>query len=79
MYPYLFPELRVQTNNFGSGDEIGDELEKRLNPMKAKRVKLLSKWSGELRTNSRGEVDWEFDIPEFSGSIRIMACAYKKN
>ncbi len=79
LYPYLFPELKVQPHRYGGGGEADKayDLLKRTNPMRAKRVKLLAYWSGILKTNSRGEVSYDFDIPEFSGTVRIMACAYK--
>jgi uncharacterized protein YfaS (alpha-2-macroglobulin family) len=44
-----------------------------------KRVKLVRFWSGVLKTNAMGEVIHTIDIPQFSGSLRIMAVAYKNN
>lgn len=73
LYPRLFPEYSMRSN-FGSG---GYDLEKRVNPLTNKRVKLVSFWSGILKTNSKGEACYEVDIPQFSGSLRVMACAYK--
>ena len=75
LYPYLFPELKAGKYRYGAGDAFGN-LEKRLNPLTKKRVNLVSFWSGLLKTNSNGEANYEFNIPEFSGSLRIMACAY---
>ncbi|MFT4661453.1 MAG: hypothetical protein ACI8XB_001730 [Patiriisocius sp.] len=76
IYPYLFPEVGLHSGRPGGGD--GDsELEKRLNPMKNKRFKLVSFWSGILETNGKGEVEYEIDIPQFSGSLRIMVVNYK--
>ena len=45
--------------------------------MPAKRFKIMSYWSGIKQTNSSGEAEFEFDIPQFSGEIRLMAVDYK--
>lgn len=77
IYPYLFPELKMQNYRYGSGDEDDYDLSKRTNPLTAKRVKLLAYWSGVLKTNAQGKATYDIEIPEFSGSVRVMACAYK--
>ncbi|TAE18087.1 MAG: alpha-2-macroglobulin family protein, partial [Bacteroidetes bacterium] len=74
IYPRLFPELNMNRSSTG-GD--GFELAGRANPMVNKRVKLVSFWSGILQTNAAGEAFFTIDIPQFSGSLRIMALAYK--
>ncbi len=74
MYPLLFPEVRPRLSSTG-GD--GTEMEKRVNPMPAKRIKIVSYWSGIQQANGSGEASFEFDIPQFSGQVRLMAVAYK--
>lgn len=76
IYPFLFRE--ISANNAGAGDE-GFDLGKRVNPMQNKRVKLVSYWSGMLQTDSKGESTIQMDIPQFSGSLRVMAVAHKGN
>ncbi|MGB0522148.1 MAG: alpha-2-macroglobulin family protein, partial [Flammeovirgaceae bacterium] len=75
LYPRLFPEYAIKKQGFGSGE--GARLGKRVNPLANKRVKLVSFWSGTLKTNAKGEVRYEFDIPQFSGDLRVMAVATK--
>ena len=75
IYPLLFPEIKGQLSSTG-GDQDAD-MKKRVNPMPAKRFKIMSYWSGIQKTNSSGEVSFEFDIPAFSGEIRLMAVTYK--
>jgi uncharacterized protein YfaS (alpha-2-macroglobulin family) len=75
LYPLLFPELRAGLSSTG-GDE-GLEMKNRMNPMPAKRIKIVSYWSGIAKTNGSGEANFEFDIPQFSGEVRLMAVAYK--
>jgi uncharacterized protein YfaS (alpha-2-macroglobulin family) len=74
MYPLLFPELRGRTSSTG-GD--GTSLEKRLNPVPAKRFKILSYWSGLKKADASGQAYFEYDIPQFSGEVRLMAVAFK--
>jgi uncharacterized protein YfaS (alpha-2-macroglobulin family) len=74
MYPLLFPEIRGKMSSTG-GD--GYDLEKRTNPIRNKRVKLVSYWSGISQANSSGDASFEFDVPQFSGEIRLMAAAFK--
>ncbi|QMU29234.1 alpha-2-macroglobulin family protein [Adhaeribacter radiodurans] len=76
LYPFLFPELTGKRSSFG-GD--GYDLEKRINPLTSKRVKLVAQWSGHLKTGSNGEATIKVNIPQFSGSLRVMAVAYKEN
>ena len=75
VYARLLAELST-TSKVG-GD--GYDLSKRANPLTNKRVKLVTFWSGILKTNSSGEACYEIDIPQFSGDLRIMAVAYKDN
>ena len=74
MYPMLFPELRARISSTG-GDM--DEMAKRTNPIPNKRIKIMSYWSGVQKTNSSGEAKFSFDVPQFSGEIRLMAVVYK--
>ncbi len=74
LYPLLFPEINMGKLATGGGDGA---LDGRNNPMVNKRVKLVSFWSGILQTNAAGEASYTIDIPQFSGSLRIVAVAYK--
>jgi uncharacterized protein YfaS (alpha-2-macroglobulin family) len=76
VYPRLFPELKASASNFGAD---GYDLSKRNNPLANKRVKLLSFWSGTLKTDKNGKVTYKVAIPQFSGEARIMAVAAKDN
>ncbi|MCP2821092.1 hypothetical protein NK918_24365, partial [Salmonella enterica subsp. enterica serovar Typhimurium] len=65
IYPLLFPELRARLSSTGGDGDL--EMSKRVNPMPAKRVKIVSYWSGIRQANGSGEAEFEFDIPQFSG------------
>lgn len=75
MYPLLFPELRGRVSSTGGDGELS--LDKRVNPMPAKRFKIMSYWSGLKKANASGYADFEYNIPEFNGQIRLMAVAFK--
>ena len=75
IYPLLFAEVRARLSSTGGDGDI--EMEKRVNPMPAKRVKVVSYWSGIKKAGSDGEAEFEFDIPQFSGELRLMAVAFK--
>ncbi|MDP4244926.1 MAG: MG2 domain-containing protein [Bacteroidota bacterium] len=75
LYPLLFPEVRPSLSSTG-GDAESD-MKKRVNPMPAKRIKIVSYWSGIRQADGSGEADFEFDIPQFSGQVRLMAVAYR--
>lgn len=77
LYPLLFPEVRGRLSSTGGDADL--EMNQRQNPMPNKRVKLVSYWSGIQQANSSGDVVFEFDIPQFSGQLRLMAVAYKDN
>lgn len=75
MYPFLFPELKTRMSSTGGDGELS--LDKRVNPMQAKRFKIMSYWSGLKKANGSGIAEFEFDIPQFNGQIRLMAVAFK--
>jgi uncharacterized protein YfaS (alpha-2-macroglobulin family) len=74
IYPYIFPDLKPGRFAYGAGEM---DWAKRLTPVIAKRVNLIAMWSGILKTNGSGEASFSVDIPQFSGSLRIMAVAYR--
>lgn len=74
VYALLYPELKRSSSP--AGGEAFD-LSRRINPLTGDRVKLISKWSGQLRSDASGNCTFNIDIPQFSGALRIMAVAYK--
>ncbi len=75
MYPLLFPEIRARLSSTGGDGDLS--LDKRVNPMPARRFKIMSYWSGIKKANGNGVAEFEFDIPQFSGEVRLMAVAFK--
>ena len=79
LYPLLFEELRARLSSTGGDGYFELATEKRNSPMQARRVKLVSYWSGIKKANGNGQAEFEIDIPQFSGELRLMAVAYKGN
>ncbi len=72
LYPLVLPELAFISSMAGDESMAG-----RLPPSKGKRVRPVAYWSGPLKANGSGECSFTFHIPDFSGSIRLEAVAYK--
>src|SRR5690606_7745006 len=75
IYRLLLPEVKGHISLLSTGGD-GD-MAKRLNPVQNKRVKLVSYWSGITDASGNAEAEFSFDIPQFSGQLRLMAVAYK--
>lgn len=75
LYPLLFPEVRGRLSSTGGDGDL--KLDKRVNPMPAKRFKLLSYWSGLKKADGSGVAEFQYDIPAFSGQVRLMAVAFR--
>lgn len=77
LYPYLFPEVRARMSSTGGDGE--SDMQKRVNPMPAKRVNIVSYWSGIAKAGGDGTAKFTINVPQFSGQLRLMAVAYKDN
>lgn len=58
----------------GGDDETA--LRRRLNPIKANRFKPVALWKSGIHLDAKGQAEVEFDVPEFTGELRLMAVAY---
>lgn len=77
IYNYILPELEVSsTSSHVAGDRLEGVRKRHLTPVDVRRVKPVSLWSGivHLDSNNKGKVS--FEIPEFNGSLRLMAVAF---
>ena len=72
---------------YAGGDLLGtshiggdDELANRLSPFGAgRRFRPVSLWQGTVLTDAEGHASATFDVPEFSGRLRLMAIAVTTN
>ena len=72
VYPYLFPELLRRSSTGGDGYDLA----MRVNPMGTRRARLVSFWSGVVKSNNSGEVRYSVNIPPYSGTLRVMAVVW---
>ncbi len=81
IYKFLLPEI-VKTSSLTGGDDMEDVdyeslIKSRTNPIKTKRFKPFSYWSGIVETNSSGKAEFQIEIPNINSEVRFMAVAYK--
>ena len=57
----------------------GAVLARRLNPIRAQRFRPVALWSGAVRCDAQGEARIAFDVPEFTGELRLMAVAVNRS
>ena len=79
LYSELMPIIDEQlVSTPAAGGDGDDGLRKRLNPIKANRFKPLALWVADLPLNEDGRADFQLDLPEFSGELRVMAVAFNE-
>ena len=79
LYSSILPEIEAAnsvSSPGGDGVMQASERAKRLNTASVMRVKPVSLWSGILKTNQYGRGTASFHIPQFNGSLRLMAVAF---
>jgi uncharacterized protein YfaS (alpha-2-macroglobulin family) len=77
LYAQLMPEIADEISGTVSepGGGVLAGMAKRLNPIKARRFKPVALWSSTVLTDDNGNASVVFDVPEFTGQLRIMALA----
>jgi len=76
IYSAVLPEIEgAATPSSASG---GDDAErrKRLSPLSVTRVKPVAIWSGLVKTDQNGKGSVTFDVPQFNGTLRLMAVSF---
>lgn len=69
------PAILPSASEPGGGGPVEEELRGRLNPVSARRFRPVSLRSGWVKTDETGRAEIEFDLPEFTGELRLMAVA----
>ena len=78
LYGGILPEIAHVTDNSSTGGDSAVRAlrQRRLNTGSIMRVTPVSLWSGFVKTDSRGRGTVRFTIPQFNGSLRLMAVAF---
>jgi len=79
IYSLVYPEIERAASHLspaGGRRELYESSRKRhLNPIKSRRVKPVSLWSGIVKTDENGQATVRFDIPQFNGKLILTAVA----
>jgi alpha-2-macroglobulin len=71
LYSMILPEVDASgASNSPAGDE--DVRKQNLNPVSVKRVKPVALWSGLVKLDG-GQAKIKFAVPQFNGTLRLMA------
>ena len=80
LYSGILPEIANVTDDSSTGGDGATtrqaELRKRLSTGSIRRVKPISLWSGFVKTDGNGRGTVQFKIPQFNGTLRLMAVAF---
>lgn len=79
LYSAILPEIDAVLGDSSPGGDAAGGINgraKRLNTASVMRVKPVSLWSGILKTDRSGRGSIKFQVPQFNGSLRIMAVAF---
>ncbi len=80
LYNMLLPEVEqtdVNSSPAGDADVYEEAMRKEnLNPISVKRVKPVSLYSGIVKLNEEGKAKVTLDLPQFNGTLRLMAVAF---
>ncbi|MBI4805075.1 MAG: alpha-2-macroglobulin family protein [Desulfovibrio sp.] len=72
----LLPEVKSQVAKSPAG---GDDWSRYLRTESPQGDKSVAFWSGPLKADARGRVQWTIDVPQFQGALRVMAVAVSGN
>ncbi|NQT53722.1 alpha-2-macroglobulin family protein [bacterium] len=78
VYALLMPEVakrKVGGQAAPGGGGPGEDERRRLNPIRAERVKTIALWQGAVETGPDGTAEVVLDVPHFNGQLRLMAVA----
>jgi uncharacterized protein YfaS (alpha-2-macroglobulin family) len=72
--PLYLKKPDVMTPGGGAWDDTMSEMKASLSPVRADRFKILTLVKG-IKTDEKGHAEFSLDVPEFSGTARLMVVA----
>jgi len=75
IYGAVLPEITASSLTSVGGD-VEAQRKRQLTPVSVTRVKPVALWSGLLETDNKGRATLRFDLPQFNGTLRLMAVAF---
>ncbi|MFH1892769.1 MAG: MG2 domain-containing protein [Candidatus Zixiibacteriota bacterium] len=77
IYGMILPE--IESSLSATSGDVEAARKRHLTPISVTRVKPVAFWSGLVKIDSRGFGKVSFDIPQFNGTLRLMAVAAAGN
>jgi hypothetical protein len=74
IYGMVLPEIESSLTS-ASGD-VEAARKRQLSPVTVRRVKPVAFWTGLIKTDGKGRGEANFQLPQFNGSVRVMAVAF---
>jgi len=79
IYSWILPEIEKSgSSSTPSGGEPG-AIKRRVSPLSVARVKPVALWSGLVKVDKNGKGFITFNVPQFNGSLRVMAVLFSEN
>jgi len=79
IYSWILPEIdKADSSSTPAGGEPG-AIKRRVSPLSVARVKPVALWSGLVKVDKNGKGFVTFSVPQFNGSLRIMAVSFSEN
>ncbi len=75
IYGMILPEIEASQSSPGGG-YLEARRKKHISPTGVTRVKPVAFWSGLIKADSRGRASVKFSVPQFNGTLRIMASTF---
>jgi len=77
VYGMVLPE--IESGKSSPSGDVEAQRKRIITPVSVTRTKPVAYWSGLLKTDRSGRARVAFDIPQFNGTVRIMAAACADN
>ncbi len=76
IYSFILPQLEGTEKKSSPGGGRAEEMARHLMPVTLRRVKPVALWSGMVKVDAGGRAMVHFKVPQFQGSLRVMAVAF---
>jgi uncharacterized protein YfaS (alpha-2-macroglobulin family) len=76
IYSFILPQLEETEKKSSAGGGRAEEMARHLMPVTLRRVKPVALWSGLVKVDAGGRAMVHLQVPQFQGSLRVMAVAF---
>jgi uncharacterized protein YfaS (alpha-2-macroglobulin family) len=76
VYSFILPQIEEAERKSSPGGGRAEEMARHLMPVTLRRVKPVALWSGLVKVDPSGRALVHFKVPQFQGSLRVMAVAF---